>query len=152
VHSTTNDFSENRSMKIEPYLFFPGNGDAALSFYQQTLGAQVEMVMRYRESPEPPPPGMVPPGWDDKIMHASFLVKGSRVMLSDGAGEETKFGGFSLSLAVESEDEAKRFFDGLAQGGQVHMPLGKTFFSPCFGMVQDRFGVGWMINLIGTPA
>ena len=132
--------------KIEPYIFFEGRGEEAIEFYKQALGAQVEMIMRYGESPEPPPPDIVKPGSENKIMHSSILVDGQRIMISDGGcSGQSKIGGFSISLSVSSEADAKRYFDGLAQGGQVHMPLGKTFFSPCFGMVQDKFGVGWMI-------
>ena len=132
--------------KIEPYLFYEGRAEEAIEFYKQALGAQVEMIMRYGESPEPAPEGMVAPGSENKIMHGSITVEGQRVMISDGgcSGNNT-FGGFALSLSVASEADAKRYFDGLSQGGQVQMPLGQTFFSPCFGMVQDKFGVGWMI-------
>lgn len=132
-------------MAIEPYLFFEGRAEEALEFYRKALGAQVEMVMRYKDSPEPPP-GMVPPGSENKVMHASFTIDGERVMVSDGScGGKARFQGFSLSITTKDEAEAKRKFGALAEGGQVQMPLGKTFFSPCFGMVSDRFGVGWMV-------
>ena len=133
-------------MAIEPYLFFEGRAEEALEFYRKALGAKVEMLMRYKDSPEPPPPGMVPPGSENKLMHASFTVGGARVMASDGgcSGKQS-FGGFSLSVEASDEGDAKRKFGALAEGGQVQMPLGKTFFSPCFGMVADRFGVGWMV-------
>ena len=133
-------------MKIQPYLFFEGRTEEALEFYKKALGAQVTMLMRFRESPDPPPPGMVPPGSENKVMHASFEVGGSLVMASDGGcSGNTKFGGVSLSLSVPDEATADRFFGALAEGGQVQMPLGKTFFSPRFGIVADRFGVSWMI-------
>ncbi len=103
------------------------------------------MLMRYKESPEPPPPGMVPPDWDDKIMHACVRIGDANVMASDGCGGELNFQGFSLSLTAADEADAKRKFAALSEGGQVRMPLGKTFWSPCFGMVADRFGVGWMV-------
>lgn len=136
---------------IQPYLFFKGNCEQAIEFYQKALGAKVVMFMRYKESPEPPPPGMVPPGFENKIMHASLRVGGTLLMASDGCSEEKQsFEGFSLSLSVSSEAEADRAFTGLQDGGQVQMPLAKTFWSPRFGMVRDRFGVNWMISV--TPA
>ena len=134
--------------KIEPYLFFEGRADEAIEFYKQALGAQVEMIMRYGESPDKPPEGMIAPGSENKIMHSSITVEGQRIMISDGGcSGKSNIGGFSLAIGVDSEADAKRYFDALAQGGQVTCPLGKTFFSTCFGMVQDKFGVGWMINM-----
>jgi PhnB protein len=132
---------------IQPYLFFGGRCDEALAFYGATIGAKVELLMRYKESPEPPPPGMVPPGWEDKVMHVTFRVGASTLMASDGCGPDAGFKGFSLSLALPTEAEAKRIFAAFADGGQVGMPLGKTFWSPCFGMVTDKFGVGWMVTV-----
>ena len=137
---------------IEPYLFFGGRCDEALEFYRSALGAQVEMVMRFNESPEPMPPGSVPPGFEKKVMHASFRIGGSRMMASDGNGEGTKFEGFSLSLAVPTEDEADRAFAALAKDGEVNVPLGKTFWSPKFGMLKDRFGVHWIVSVAAQSA
>ena len=105
------------------------------------------MLMRYKESPEPTPPGMVPPGWENKIMHATLSIGNANVMASDGCSEGANFQGFSLSLTAADEADAKRKFAALAEGGQVQMPLGKTFWSPCFGMAADRFGVGWMVTV-----
>jgi PhnB protein len=136
---------------IEPYLFFSGNCEQAVAFYRKALGAEVEMTMRYKESPEPPPPGMVPPNWGDKIMHTSFLIGGSRIMASDGCAEGPNFGGFSLSLAVATEADADRYFNALAEGGKVTMPLDKKFWSPRFGMLEDRFGIGWMVSVYPDP-
>ena len=137
-------------MKIQPYLFFDGQTDEALAFYRRVLGAEVLMLMRFNESPDPPPPGMVPPGSENKVMHACMRIGDSEVMASDGmcAGKPA-FEGVSLSLDVSSEAEADRLFNALAEGGQVQMPIGKTFFSPRFGMVADRFGVSWMV--VTTP-
>jgi PhnB protein len=133
---------------IQPYLFFNGRCEEALEFYKTTLGAKVDMLMRFGESPEPPPPGMVPPGWEKKVMHASFRVGGNILMASDGCEEGSGFNGFSLSLTVATAVEADRSFAALADGGKVTMPLGKTFWSPRFGMLTDKFGLGWMINVV----
>ena len=141
--STTND-----KRTIQPYLFFNGSCEEAIEFYRKAVGAEVEMVMRFKESPEPPPPGTVPAGFDNKIMHASFRIGQTIVLASDGCSDDkASFQGFSLSLNVASEKEADSVFAALADSGQVKMPLTKTFWSPRFGMVEDRFGVGWMINL-----
>jgi PhnB protein len=134
---------------IEPYLFFNGRCEEAVKFYQKVLGAEVQMLMRFKESPEPLPPGSMPHNWGDKICHASLRIGATVVMASDGCGEQTGFEGFSLSIAVPDEADADRVFTALAEGGQVRMPLAKTFWSPRFGMVQDKFGVGWMV---GVPA
>lgn len=130
-----------------PYLFFDGRCEEALDFYKQALGAEVEAMMRFGESPEPPPPGAVAPGSEDKIMHACMRINGTSVMASDGccAGEPLKFEGFSLSVNARDEAQAERMFDALADGGEVRMPMDRTFFARRFGMVTDRFGVGWMV-------
>lgn len=141
--------STNDNRVIQPYLFFNGSCEKAVEFYRKTLGAEVEMMMRYKESPEPPPPGVVPAGFENKIMHTSFRIGETTVMASDGCSDENaKFQGFYLSLSVPSESEADRAFAALADGGQVRMPLAKTFWSPRFGMVADRFGIGWMISVV----
>ncbi|MEO8205327.1 MAG: VOC family protein [Chthoniobacterales bacterium] len=132
---------------IQPYLFFGGRCEEALEFYQSALGAKVEMLMRYKDSPEPVPPGMLAEGYENKVMHATFHIGGSTLMASDGCGPGAGFEGFSLSLAVATEEEAKRIFTALSEGGEVGMLLGKTFWSPCFGMVTDRFGLGWMVTV-----
>ena len=133
-------------MNVQPYLFFDGRCEEALEFYRKTLGAEVTMLMRFSESPEPCDPGMVPPGSENKVMHASFRVGDATLMASDGnCTGQPKFAGVSLSLTVANADAAKRLFTALGNGGQVQMPLAKTFFSPSFGMVADRFGVSWMV-------
>jgi PhnB protein len=135
-------------MPVQPYLFFEGGCEEALDFYRTALGAEVVMLMRNSESPEAPPPGMLPPGSGDKILHSTFRIGDAILMASDGmCSGKPAFQGVSLSITVPDEATARRMFDGLADGGQVQMPLGKTFFSPLFGMVADRFGVAWMINL-----
>lgn len=132
---------------IEPYLFFQGRCEEAIKFYQQALRAEVQMMLRYKESPEPPPPGMIPPNWGDKIMHSTLKIGSNIVMASDGCGEAGKFEGFSLSISVNTEADAKKIFAALSEGGKVEMPLTKTFWSPCFGMLQDKFGIGWMVGV-----
>jgi PhnB protein len=136
-------------MLVQSYLFFDGCCEEALEFYRNTLGAEVKLLMRYKDSPEPHPPGMVPPGFDNKVMHATFRVGDSEVMAADDCQGHPTFQGFSLSLTVPTEAQADRLFRALAAGGQVKMPLTKTFFSPKFGMLTDRFGVGWMVHV--TP-
>ena len=138
-------------MQVTPYLFFDGRCEEAIDFYKRTLGAEVLMLMRFSDSPDPPPPGMVPPGSENKIMHCAFRIGETEVMASDGRSMgKPEFKGVTLSLAVSSEAEADRLFNALGDGGQVQMPIGKTFFSPRFGMVADRFGVSWMV--VTAPA
>jgi PhnB protein len=133
-------------MQVQPYLFFDGRCEEAVEFYRRALGAEVTMLMRFKDSPEPLEPGMVPPGAGDKVMHVSFRIGETTVLASDGRCEgRPSFQGFSLSLTVPHEAEAERLFAVLADGGQVQMPLTKTFFSSRFSMVADRFGVSWMI-------
>ena len=132
---------------ITPYLFFGGRCEEALEFYRKALGAEVEMVLRFNESPEPPPPGVLQPGFEKKIMHASFRVRGVALMASDSCDDKAKFDGFRLALTVPNEADARRAFAALADGGTVQMPLAKTFWSPCYGMVTDRFGLGWMVTV-----
>jgi len=130
-------------MQVQPYLFFEGRCMEAIEFYRRALGAEVQMVMRYKDAPEP---AMAPPGAEDKVMHAALRIGSATVLASDGRCQGTpQFTGFSLSLTVANEAEADRLFAALADGGQVQAPLTKTFFSPRFGMVADRFGVGWMV-------
>ena len=133
---------------VQPYLFFGGRCQEALDFYHKAIGAQIEMVLLHKDSPDQPPPGMLQPGFENKVMHASFRIGGTTLMASDGCGEGGNFNGFSLSITVGSEAEADRVYNALAEGGQVQMPLTKTFWSPRFGMLTDRFGIGWMINLV----
>lgn len=137
-------------MQVQSYLHaFDGRCEEAITFYKQALGAEVIMLMRYKDNPEPPPPGTLTADMADKVMHASLRIGDSVVMLSDGRcdGSPTGFQGFSLSLNPKDVAEAEGLFAALANGGQVQMPLAKTFWSPCFGMVADRFGVAWMINV-----
>jgi len=129
--------------QIQPYLFFDGRCDEAVEFYRRAVGAEVLGLMRYKDSPDP---GSAPRGMADKVMHGHIKIGGSDVMLSDGHAQgKPAFEGFALSLTVADETEADRFFGALSQDGTVQMPLTKTFFSPRFGMLTDRFGVMWMV-------
>lgn len=143
----------NSQTIVQPYLFFDGKCEEAIQFYQRALGAQINLQLRFKDSPEPPPPGCVPPA-PDKIMHAQIQIGGTVIMLSDArCTGQPKFEGFALSLTVQTEADADSAFKALAEGGHVQMPLAKTFFSAKFGMVADRFGVMWMVLVqpSGTP-
>jgi PhnB protein len=133
-------------MQVLPYLNFDGRCEEALEFYRRALGAEVTTPLRFKDSPEPCAPGMVPPGAENKVMHVSFRIGETILMASDcHCAGRPSFQGISLSLTVPNEATADRLFAALADGGEVKMPLSKTFFSPRFGMVADRFGVSWMI-------
>ena len=127
---------------------FGGRCEEALEFYRQSVGAEVSMLMRYKESPEPVPSGMLADGFEDKIMHCSFRVGETTLMASDGCSpEDGGFNGFMLSLSLPTEADTDRVFAALSAGGEVKMPLTKTFWSPRFGMLTDRFGLGWMVTV-----
>ena len=130
-------------MPVTPYLFLDGRCEEAIEFYKKNLGAQVGMMMRFKEAPADQ---KCSPGSENKIMHACITINGAPVMLSDGMAKNApEFKGFSLSLDAKEASDGKRMFDALAQGGQVQVPLAETFFAKSFGMVADKFGVGWMI-------
>src|SRR5205809_6651937 len=132
-------------MLVQPYLFFDGRCEEAVEFYRSALGAEVTMLMRFKESPEPHNPEMCPRGADDKVMHASFRICDTTLMASDGRClGQPSFQGFALSLTVPNDAEAERLFGSFTDGGQVQMPLTKSFFSSRFGMVADSVGVSWM--------
>jgi len=133
-------------MPIQPYLFFNGRCDQAIALYKDALGARVEQLLRYRESPEPAPPGMLPPGFEDKVMHASLRIGDATLFVSDGNQDGgAQFQGFSLSLTLPDEATLRSTFAALSEEGVVKMAPARTFWSPCFGMLSDRFGVGWML-------
>jgi PhnB protein len=135
---------------VQPYLFFGGRCEEAMEFYRKALGAEVVAMFRFKEAPEPQP-GM-PECFEDKIMHATLRIGDSMLMASDGRCEgPATFEGFSLSVTVGDEQEAERVFSNLSEGGLVTMPLEKTFWAPKFGMLQDRFGVGWMVSVMHKP-
>ena len=133
--------------EIQPYLFFGGRCDEAIAFYREALGAQLDFLMRYHESPDPVPEGMLAPGFENKVMHATIRVGKACFMASDGCDDKARFDGFRISLGLPDEAAAGRAFAALTEGGTVDMPLMKTFWSPCFGMVTDRFGLGWMVTV-----
>lgn len=133
-------------MHVQAYLMFNGRTEEAIEFYKKAAGAEVTALMRFSEAPEPPPPGMVPADWGQKVMHSSFKIGDTELMASDGCqSDEEAFKGISLALVAKSEDEARRLFGALSDGGTVTMPLAPTFFSPAFGTLNDRFGVSWMV-------
>lgn len=135
------------TLAVQPYLFFGGRCEEALEFYRTAVGAEVQMLMRFKESPEPPPG--LPDCFEEKVMHASVRIGATILMASDGRCEgPANFDGFSLSITVPNEAEADRIFAALAEGGLVTMPLEKTFWTPKFGMLTDRFGVGWMVSVM----
>lgn len=133
-------------MLIQPYLSFNGRCEEAVAFYRQALGAELEMMMRFKEAPDAPPEGMIPADWGDKVMHASITVGDQRIMMSDGCDPQgSGFAGFSLAVSVPDVATADRVFAALSAGGQVTMPQGETFWSPRFGMLTDRYGIAWMV-------
>jgi PhnB protein len=137
------EFQGATVMQVQPYLFFDGRCEEALAFYKKTLGATVEMMMRWKDGPDK---AMCTPGSEDKVMHAAFKIGDTAIMGSDGRNSgQPKFDGFALSLDAKSDDEAKSLFAALSDGGEVAMPLGPTFFATSFGMLRDRFGVHWMV-------
>jgi PhnB protein len=137
-------------MQLQPYLNFNGRCEEALEFYKKALDAEITMLMRFKDSPEPPPPG-TPSANGEKVLHCSLRIGSAEFMASDGhcTGKSATFQGFGLSLALPNEGKAKQAFTALTEQGKIEMPLGKTFWSPCFGMVTDRFGVMWMITTPG---
>ena len=132
-------------MNVQPYLSFEGRAQEAIDFYKSALGAKVDMVMHFKDAP-PEMQAQMSPGSKDKIMHAAFHIGDTQVMASDGqCSGKASFSGVTLTLNAESNDEAEKLFNALANGGQVQMPMSETFFANRFGMVADKFGVGWMV-------
>jgi PhnB protein len=130
-------------MQVQPYLFFDGRGDDALEFYKKAIGASPKMLMRFKDAPDK---SMISPGSENKIMHAAVEIGDTTVLMSDGrCTGQANFQGFALTISARNEAEADKVFGALGEGGQVTMPLAKTFFSPRFGMLTDKFGVGWMV-------
>ncbi|MGH7946270.1 MAG: VOC family protein [Opitutaceae bacterium] len=129
-------------MQVQPYLFFGGRCEEAIEFYRRVLGAEVTMLMRFKDSPDT---GMCPPVSADNVMHASIRIGDATLLASDGCGDRANFQGFSLSLSVPDGAEAGRVFKALSDGGQVQQPLIQTFFAKHFGIVSDKFGLSWMV-------
>ncbi len=146
--------ASNDKHGINPYLFFGGRCQEALDFYVGAIGATIEVVLRFDQSPDAMPEGMLAPGFEKKVMHSAFDVGGTKILASDGcnASDGATKQGFSLALSVPTEAEADRAFNALADGGEVGMPLQKTFWSPRYGMVKDRFGIHWMVMVPGEMA
>lgn len=139
-------------MIVMPYLFFNGRCEEAMNFYSKAIGSPIDMLMRIKDSPEPPPPECAPPGSENLVMHASLHIGPDTVLMAsdDPTGQARGFQGFSLSITVDDAAAAERLYAALsADGGTATMPLGRTFWSPCFGMLTDRFGVGWMVTVPG---
>lgn len=136
---------------INTYLFFGGRCEEALAFYGKAVGAKVNFMMKFSDSPEPPPPGVLAPGFEHKVMHCDFQIGDTRLLGSDGCDNNSKFDGLRLALAVATEAEADKAFAALSEGGKVDMPLVKTFSSPKYGMLTDQFGLGWMVMIPGEP-
>lgn len=132
-------------LNAQPYLYFGGRCEEALQFYKSAVGAEIDMMMRFNESPEPLPPDSIPDNFGDRILHASFRVGESRIMAADGCTEGSGFEGFALAVTVATDADADRVFNGLADGGNVTLPLDRTFWTSRYGMLTDRFGVNWMV-------
>lgn len=132
-----------------PYLFFAGRCEEAIEFYQQALGAQLQAKMLFNQSPTPIPEGQLQAGFENKVMHASLTIGQAVLMLSDGRDDKMRFDGFQLTLQFTTEAEARQAFAALADGGEVEVPLMPTFYSPCFGMLTDKFQVHWMVMVPG---
>ncbi len=131
-------------MQINPYLFYNGNCEAALKFYEKTLGAKIEAMLTYEGGPDEM---QIPPDYKKKVMHAKITIDGEVIMASDAPpGHFNPPQGFSVSLQVEDPTDAERRFKALSEGGKVNLPFGKTFFSKGFGMCVDQFGPPWMVN------
>lgn len=137
------------NIQLQPYLFFSGRCQEAIEFYRRALDAEVEMVLHFNESPDPVPAGMLQKGFETKIMHCALRIGGNTLLASDGCDDQSRIGGFSLALNVPREADVDRIVTALADGGQVQMAPGPTFWSPRYGMVTDRFGVSWMVMVPG---
>lgn len=133
--------------QVVPYLFFGGRCDEAIAFYTKTLGAQVEALMRYDQLPDSTPTGNLPKGFEHKVMHATLRIGETALHVADGNTSALSFVGFSLALTLSTEEDVRRAFSALAEEGKVEMPLEKTFWSRCFGMVADKFGVDWILSV-----
>ena len=140
-------------MQVTPYLFFDGQCAEAINFYKDAVGADIIFMMQYKDAPEGLPEGMNSPELHNRVMHATFKLGDSEIMTADAPpGNHSGHRGFSLSITVADEAQAKKIFTAMSTGGQVKMPLAPTFFSPCFGTLEDKFGVEWMVYVEGGPS
>ena len=138
-------------MKVQAYVTFGGRCEEALEFYKKAVGAEVKDLLRWKDSPDAAM--QPPPGYEGKVMNASFRIGDTELMADDGMGaKEVEFKGMTLALSVADDAEAKRVFTALGEGGSVQMPLAKTFWTSSFGMLTDKFGVPWMVNVDASPA
>lgn len=138
-------------MQVQAYITFGGRCEEALEFYKKSIGAEVTGLMRWKDSPEASM--KPPPGYEEKIMNAAFRIGETQLMADDGMGEKTpEFKGMTLAIEVADDAEAQRVFTALSDGGNVQMPLMKTFWSSSFGMLSDKFGVPWMVNVKAPEA
>ena len=138
-------------MKVQAYITFGGRCEEALEFYKKSLGAEVTGVMRWKESRDKDM--KAPPGYEEKVMNAAFRIGDTELMADDGMGESTpEFKGMTLAIETADDAEARRIFTALGEGGMVTMPLVKTFWTSSFGMLTDKFGVPWMVNVAAQKA
>jgi PhnB protein len=147
LHKSGEGQTDMATTQVVPYLFFGGRCDEAIAFYTETLGAKIEALMRYDQLPDSTPTGNLPEGFEHKVMHATLRVGESVMHVADGNTSALSFVGFSMSLTLPTEEEVRRAFSALAVEGKIEMPLGETFWSPCFGMVADKFGVDWILSV-----
>ena len=138
-------------MKVQAYVSFSGRCEEALEFYKKSIGAEVTGLMRWKDNPDAVMQS--PHGYEEKIMHAAFRIGETELMADDGMGQaQAEFKGMTLAIAVAEDAEAKRIFTALGEGGSVTMPLMKTFWTSSFGMLTDKFGVPWMVNVVAPKA
>lgn len=141
-----------QSASVNTYLFFAGRCEEALEYYATHLGAKIGMLMRFNEAPDPIPEGVLPPGFENKVMHGEVTIGNTRLLVSDGCVPTGNFSGFSQAITVTSKETATQVFNALSDGGEVTMPLQETFWSPLYGQVKDKFGLDWMVMVAGpTP-
>jgi PhnB protein len=130
-------------VKIVPYLFFDGTCEAAMNLYAKVLGGRIDGLMRFKDMPA----DQQRPGMDQKVVHAHLVADGCELMASDAPSEYfRKAQGVAVSVHVDKPAEADRIFNALGEGGEISMPIGKTFWAERFGMLTDRFGTPWMID------
>ena len=138
-------------MKVQAYISFAGRCEEALEFYKKSVGAEVTGLTRWKENPDKTM--KLPPGHEEKVMNAAFRIGETQLMADDGMGGMTpEFKGMTLAIEASDDGEAKRVFGALSEGGVITMPLTKTFWTSCFGMLTDKFGVPWMVNVEAPTA